>query len=52
MHYCYKIGIDKIDKFLKRLECKFTRDWVYRVIPTLRLDAMNAIMKAIEDTEI
>ncbi|MBO8158448.1 MAG: DUF262 domain-containing protein [Thermosyntropha sp.] len=51
MYYCCKFGIDKIDKFLKKLEYKFTGDWVCGVTPTLRLDAMNNILNAIENTD-
>jgi len=50
LYYCYKFGLNKIDKFLKKLEYKFTGDWVCGVTPTIRLDAMNTILKAIENT--
>ena len=50
MYYCYKFGIKEIDKFLKKLEYKFTGEWVCGVTPTKRLDAMNNILKAIENT--
>ena len=52
MHYYHKFGLDKIDKFLRKLEYKFTGDWVCGVTPTIRLDAMNSILKAIDSTDL
>lgn len=51
MYYCYKFGTDRIDEFLRKLEYKFTGNWVCGVTPTLRLDAMNNILKAIDNTD-
>lgn len=50
MHYFYKFKLNGLDRFLKRLEYKFTGDWVCGITPTLRLDAMNNILKAIDST--
>ncbi|MBT2290159.1 DUF262 domain-containing protein [Paenibacillus albidus] len=50
MHYYAKFGTDKLEKFLKKLEYKFTGDWVCGITPTVRLDAMNSILKAIDQT--
>ena len=50
MHYYLKFGPNKIDTFLKRLEYKFTGDWVCGITPTSRLEAMNSILKAIDNT--
>lgn len=51
MYYCYKFGTDRIDEFLRKLEYKFTGNWVCGVTPTLRLDSMNNILKAIDNTD-
>ncbi|MFX4263146.1 DUF262 domain-containing protein [Pelotomaculum propionicicum] len=51
MHYYAKFNTNKIDTFLKRLEYKFTGDWVCGITPTLRLEAMNDILKAIDNTD-
>ncbi len=50
MFYSYKFGTEKIDIFLKKLEYKFSGDWICGVTPTLRLDAMNSMLKVIENT--
>lgn len=50
MHYYAKFNTNKIDIFLKNLEYKFTGDWVCGITPTLRLESMNNILKAIENT--
>ncbi|CFX72757.1 Domain of unknown function DUF262 [Syntrophomonas zehnderi OL-4] len=51
MHYYAKFGLNKIDTFLKCLEYKFTGDWVCGITPTARLEAMNNILKAIDNTD-
>lgn len=51
MHFFAKFQYKGLDDFLKRLEYKFTGDWVCGITPTLRLDAMNDILKAIDATE-
>lgn len=50
LHYYSKFGLDKLEAFLKKLEYKFTGDWICGITPTIRLDAMNAILKAIDNT--
>lgn len=50
MHYCYKFGTNCLDKFLQKLEFKFAGDWVCGVTPTMRIEAMNNILKAIDQT--
>ncbi|MGQ8874729.1 DUF262 domain-containing protein [Paenibacillus sp. TSA_86.1] len=50
MHYYAKFGIEKLELFLKKLEFKFTGDWVCGISPTIRLDAMNTILKEIDKT--
>ncbi|AND85370.1 DUF262 domain-containing protein [Clostridium tyrobutyricum] len=50
--YFYKrFGIVKINEFLSKLEYKYTGDWVCGITPTLRLDAMNEILKKIEKAD-
>ncbi len=48
LYFSKKFGNHKIYEFLRKLEYKFTADWVCGITPTLRLDAMNTILKAIE----
>ncbi|MFB5677421.1 DUF262 domain-containing protein [Paenibacillus terreus] len=50
MHYYAKFGLGRLGEFLKKLEYKFTGDWVCGVTPTTRLEAMNNILKAIDYT--
>lgn len=50
MHYCYKFGTNCLDEFLEKLEFKFAGDWVCGVTPTMRIEAMNNILKAIDQT--
>ncbi|MFB5269095.1 DUF262 domain-containing protein [Paenibacillus enshidis] len=50
MHYYAKFGLGRLGEFLKKLEYKFTGDWVCGVTPTTRLEAMNNILKAIDQT--
>lgn len=50
MHYYAKFGIEKLELFLRKLEYKFTGDWVCGISPTVRLDAMNTILKEIDKT--
>ena len=50
LHYYYKFGTKGLDAFLRKLEYKFLGDWVCGVTPTLRLDAMNDILKEKDET--
>ncbi|QQE75003.1 DUF262 domain-containing protein [Brevibacillus composti] len=50
MHYYAKFGTKQLEEFLKKLEYKFTGDWVCGITPTIRLDAMNSILKMIDQT--
>lgn len=52
MHYYAKFQTRHLDTFLKKLEYKFTGDWVCGITPTIRLDAMNNILKAIDATDL
>ncbi len=48
MHYFKKFEYYRLEEFLKKLEYKFSGDWICAVTPTKRLDAMNAIIKGID----
>lgn len=52
MYYYYKFGLHGLENFLRKLEYKFTGDWVCGITPTLRLEAMNEILKEIEKTDV
>ncbi|MBA4496321.1 DUF262 domain-containing protein [Paenactinomyces guangxiensis] len=43
-----KFGIGTLDEFVKKLEYKFTSDWLLQYSPTQRIENMNRILKAIE----
>lgn len=43
-----KFGIGQLFEFLKRLEFKFSSDWILQFTPTQRIDNMNAILKSID----
>lgn len=45
-------GDYKIFDFLKHLDNKFSGDWIGRETPTTRIEAMNTIIKKIEETAI
>jgi hypothetical protein len=51
LYFYKKFGIVKINEFLSKLEYKYTGDWVCGITPTLRLDAMNEILKKIEKAD-
>ena len=48
MYYYSKFKENRLEEFLKLLEFKFAGDWICGITPTLRLDAMNEILKVIE----
>lgn len=47
--YRHNFGDYKILEFLKLLDNKFSGDWIGRETPTTRIEAMNNIIKKIED---
>lgn len=53
LRYFDKFGYKRILEFLKKLDNKFSADWVSQYTPTDRIEAMNAVIKAIDlaDTE-
>lgn len=50
MYYYSKFKYQRLEEFLKLLEFKFAGDWICGITPTIRLDAMNEILKVIEKT--
>lgn len=51
MYYYSKFKMEKLIEFLKKLEFKFTGDWVCQQSPTYRIEAMNRILSVIEKTD-
>ncbi|MFV0176158.1 DUF262 domain-containing HNH endonuclease family protein [Empedobacter falsenii] len=49
LHFREKFGEYKILDFLKKIDIKYTGDWINRVSPTLRIEAMNSILKKIDE---
>ena len=49
LYYYECFGDKKILDFLVRLDNKFSGDWIARETPTYRIDAMNSILKKIEE---
>lgn len=50
-YFYHKYGKDKLTVFLKRLENKFTGDWIVQFTPTQRIENMNKILKMIDKTD-
>nr|WP_315207508.1 DUF262 domain-containing HNH endonuclease family protein [uncultured Flavobacterium sp.] len=48
--YRHYFGDYKILDFLKLLDNKFSGDWIARETPTTRIEAMNSIIKKVEET--
>ncbi|WP_434793582.1 hypothetical protein TPDSL_34610 [Terrisporobacter petrolearius] len=48
LHYFKKFNYHRLEEFLTLLEYKFAGDWICGVTPTIRLDAMNNILKKID----
>jgi uncharacterized protein DUF262/uncharacterized protein DUF1524 len=49
LHYRDVFGEERIVEFLRKLENKFCGDWIGRETPTARVEAMNAILKKIDE---
>ena len=49
--YRESFGDNRIYDFLKKLDNKFSGDWIARETPTTRIEAMNNIIKKIEKTQ-
>lgn len=48
LHFYSKYGGDQLFEFLKKLEFKFSSDWILYFTPTQRIENMNKILKEIE----
>lgn len=46
--YINNFGEERVDKFLIKLDNKFSGDWISRETPTTRIEAMSGILKEIE----
>lgn len=51
LRYFDKFGYKRILEFLKKLDNKFSADWVSQYTPTDRIEAMNAVIKVIDLTD-
>ncbi|GAV22724.1 DUF262 domain-containing protein [Carboxydothermus pertinax] len=52
LYFYYKYHpTDKLLEFLRKLEYKFAGDWICQKTPTERIEAVNKILREIEDTE-
>lgn len=51
LYFYDNFGGDHLTTFLKRLEGKFTHDWIVQLTPTQRIDNMSRILKAIQKRE-
>lgn len=49
LHYREAFGDERIVDFLRKLENKFCGDWIARETPTARIDAMNGVLKKIDE---
>jgi hypothetical protein len=48
LYFVERFGRDQAPAFLARLESKFLADWIRQQSPTLRISAMNAVLRAVE----
>ncbi len=51
LRYFDKFRFSKLLDFTKRLDNKFSSDWIAQYSPTYRIEAMNAITRKIEDAQ-
>lgn len=51
LHYYKKFKMERLVDFLRKLEYKFSGDWICQQSPTFRIEAMNRILSSIEETE-
>jgi hypothetical protein len=49
LRYFDRFGYDRLLEFLKRLDNKFSADWIGQYSPTDRIEAMNRVIKVIDD---
>lgn len=51
LHYREIFGEERIVEFLRKLENKFSGDWIARETPTSRIEAMNGILKKFDEVK-
>ncbi|WP_068542510.1 DUF262 domain-containing protein [Thermodesulfatator autotrophicus] len=51
LHFYKKFGDELLLEFLKKLEFKFSSDWILYFTPTQRIENMNRIIKKIDKTD-
>ncbi len=51
LHFYNKFGDELLFEFLKRLEFKFSSDWILYLTPTQRIENMNRILKKIDNSK-
>ena len=51
LYFYEKFGATHLTAFLKRLENKFTHDWIVQYTPTQRIENMSKVLRAIESKQ-
>ena len=51
LHFYSKFGDELLFEFLKKLEFKFSSDWILYFTPTQRIENMNRILKKIDNSK-
>ena len=51
LYFCKKFGNKKLLEFLKKVEFKFSSDWILQFTPTQRIENMNKILKGLEESQ-
>ena len=51
LYFYRKFGNKKLLEFLKKVEFKFSSDWILQFTPTQRIENMNKILKGLEESQ-
>ena len=51
LYFYEKFGNKKLLEFLKKVEFKFSSDWILQFTPTQRIENMNKILKGLEESQ-
>lgn len=51
LYFYRKFGNKKLLEFLKKVEFKFSSDWILQFTPTQRIENMNKILKRLEESQ-
>ena len=51
LYFYKKFGDKKLLEFLKKVEFKFSSDWILQFTPTQRIENMNKILKGLEESQ-